>query len=124
MEVPIHLQYIILHTGIMYCMNLCHSQVVWKDYLGLSSLWEFRFFVGAPVEGIPPGCSYLVGQICHIDGCLVKPKVPEIEEPVLDCATFEDDVLLCPDVFLCIQMSLYCTNILHIMCLASNVWQM
>ena len=36
MEVPIHLQYIILHTGIMYCMNLSHSKVVRKYYSGFS----------------------------------------------------------------------------------------
>ena len=35
-EVPICLQYIILHTGIMYCMSLCHSKVVRKYYSGFS----------------------------------------------------------------------------------------
>ena len=43
MEVPIHLQYIILHTGIMYCMNLCHSKVFWKYYSGYVPLPLFVF---------------------------------------------------------------------------------
>ena len=64
MEVPIHLQYIILHTGNMYCMNLCHSKVVWKYYSGFNLVVGYLGFlgVGAHLIGMSPGHSNLVDK--------------------------------------------------------------
>ena len=45
----------------MYCMNLCHSRVVWKYYTGLMLIVGILAFgVGAHAERIPLGCSFLM----------------------------------------------------------------
>ena len=66
MEVPIRLQYIILHTGIMYCMNLCHSKVVWKYHTGLMLIVGILAFGGwCPCRKIPTTLLIFGAQV-HI----------------------------------------------------------
>ena len=126
MEVPIHLQYIILHTGIMYCRNLCHSKVVWKFYTGLI-VGILAFGGWCPHRWNPTRPLQIWWTSASWKGCLARPKVPWIGRPTMDCAMFEDNVLFCqvmlqmcsrsvplhPDVLvLCQHCYILCTVIL------------
>ena len=64
----------------MYCMNLCHSKVVWKYYTGLFHFVGILAFgssfcqlPGAHTEGNPLGCSFLVTK-CMLEGVSGRTK--------------------------------------------------
>ena len=137
MEVPIHLQYNILCTGIMYCMNLCHSKVVWKYCSGFKLIVGHLGFlgVGAHYEGIRLGCSNLLYKcvfgwvsvaaksamdwrsLCCV--CHIWRWCPVLSSVVL--AVFQmcsRCVPVCPDVIVSYQ------HFLYIVYLALHVWWM
>ena len=80
MEVPICLHSIILHTGIMYCMNLCHSKVVWKYYSGLMCFVGILAFGGWCPHGRCPTTVMIFGTwVCSIESVWQEPKCHQFE---------------------------------------------
>ena len=125
MEVPIHLQYIILHTGIMYCMNLCHSKVVWRYYTGIKLIVGILVFGGrCPLRRNPTRPLKFGVQFCFWMGVWQNLKCHGLEGPVLIVphlkmtSCFVQYCSRCPDVFLCIQMLLCHVSIIicYVLC--------
>ena len=133
MEVPICLQYIIFYTGIMYCMNLCHSKVVWMYYTGLLLFVGILAFGGWCPHGRSPTGVFIFGTLvyvwmgvwqdlkCHGSGVmqLIVPHLKMLSCPV--CSR-------CPDVFQMCSCSSRCSCIIlvfyYVMCPKVLMWQM
>ena len=133
MEVPICLQYIILHTGIMYCMNLCHSKVVWKYYTGLMCFVGILAFGGWCPHGRCPTTVMIFGAwVCSIESvwqdlkchrfeavCPIVPPLKIMCCPVLWCSRCVFQMCSCSSRCLCILPAF-----LYVVYCDVNVWQM
>ena len=104
----------------MYCMNLCHSKVIWKYYTGLMFFVGILAFVGWCLCRWNPTGLLIFGewvlldegvwqdQKCHVSGVMYL-IVPHLK--MLSCPVLFQMSRCVPDMFLFIMMFLYCTSV-------------